>query len=221
MSISPADMMTLPIAMALGLLFGMGPCLVGCLPYLGPVFLSLDGGVRRSWEILLPVSLGRLSAYTGFGLAAGIAGHVAGHAADPKAVGLVLGFGALSTGLGLLLHRQRKGRSACLAGTNAIGQTLPGGLFLLGFAMALSPCAPLTAVLLAAAASGSPQGGAGLGLAFGFGALLVPSLVYGAGFSYAAQQLRDRLGRAKRYAELASALLFIATGLFNLIRWGI
>lgn len=221
MSLPPADIMTLPFALALGLFFGMGPCLVGCLPYLGPVFLSLDGGARRSWEILLPVSLGRLSAYTGFGLAAGLAGHLAGNAIDPKAVGLVLGFGTLLVGLGLLLRRRDRAQSPCATGKKAVAQALPGGLFLLGFAMALSPCAPLTAILLAAAATGSPEGGAWLGMAFGLGTLLVPSLVYGAGFSYLAQQLRDRLGRAKGYAELASAFLFMASGLFNLIRWGI
>ena len=42
----------LPMALGLGMLYGLGPCLVSCLPYLGPVFLNADQGIRQSWKIL-------------------------------------------------------------------------------------------------------------------------------------------------------------------------
>ena len=60
--------MTFSLAMAMGLIFGLGPCNVACLPYLGPVFLARDGGLRRSWRTIVPFSMGRLSGYTLLGL---------------------------------------------------------------------------------------------------------------------------------------------------------
>jgi thiol:disulfide interchange protein DsbD len=221
MSISSPDMMTLPIALVFGFLFGMGPCLLGCLPYLGPVFVSLDGGISRSWSILLPFSLGRLSAYTGFGLASGLAGHLAGNAISPNRIGLLLGTGTLLIAVGLLLRSAGSRRLACTHHVDKAEPALPGGLFLLGFSMALSPCTPLSAILLAAAASQSPLSGACLGFAFGIGALLVPSLIYGAGFSFFASQLREKLGQGRKYVEVAAIVLLTASGLYNIFRWGV
>ena len=61
-------------ALLLGLSFGSGPCNIACLPYLGPVFMATDNGVRRAWRILLPFSLGRMTGYTLLGALAGWAG---------------------------------------------------------------------------------------------------------------------------------------------------
>lgn len=209
---------SLQMALALGLLYGMGPCLVGCLPLLGPVYLGLGGGLARSWSVLWPVSLGRLSAYTGFGLAVGLAGGLASEAVSPKAISILAGLGTLLVGAALI---PRPGKMTCKSGCEDVHSLLPGGLFLMGYSMALAPCGPLTAVLLAAAATGSATNGALLGLAFGVGAVAVPSLVLGIGVSYVTDRLREKLGQARKYAEWATACLLMANGLFTLIRVGI
>jgi thiol:disulfide interchange protein DsbD len=94
---------------------------------------------------------------------------------------------------------------------------LTSGLYLLGVGMALTPCAPLSAILLGAAASASPLGGALLGLAFGLGACLAPGLVYGLGVAYFGQELRLRLGRLLPRFEKLAALMFIGLGLRQLL----
>lgn len=215
----------LPMAFTLGLLFGMGPCLLACLPYLGPVFLNSDGGVRRSWRVLLPLSLGRLTGYTGFGLACGLAGQAIDHAVTDATVKAILGVAALLVGLALL-RKTRAGHCAVSAqvGTAAplrrmdaaAAPLMPGGLYLMGLAMALTPCAPLGVVLVAAAALASAGGGALLGLAFGLGAVLVPGLVYGVGAAYFGLRLRERLGPWRGRIEILSAALLLGTGASHL-----
>lgn len=237
----PVAQIGLPMAFTLGFTFGMGPCLLACLPYLGPVFLNSDGGVRQSWRILLPLSLGRLTGYVGFGLAGGLLGQVVSESIDSSQINLVLGAAALMVGLALL-WRVIGGRKAC-GGENSCGATtvkpavmpllrldkpkprpappaslMPGGLYLMGLSMALTPCAPLGVVLVAATALASASGGALLGLSFGLGAVLVPSLVYGLGVAYFGQRLREQLGPWRNRIQVLSAALLILTGAIHLLR---
>lgn len=97
-------------------------------------------------------------------------------------------------------------------------QFMPSGLFLMGLGMAFTPCAPLTVVLFSAAAAASWKSGFSLGLAFGLGAITVPSLVYGVGFSYFAAQLRARLGVWLGRIEALSGVLLVSLGLLTLLR---
>jgi len=217
----------LPMAMTLGLVFGMGPCVVSCLPYLGPVFLASDGGIRHSWRILLPLSLGRLAGYGGFGLAAGLAGQLVGDQIGTSTVRAVLGCATVMVGLALLLRRRP---AACGAprpaelplqrrdGPDRARGLMPGGLFLLGLGMALNPCTPLGVVLFSAAASASGAAGLALGLGFGLGAVAVPSLVYGVGVAYFGSRLRAQLHNHRVGIERLSAALLIFVGLINILK---
>ncbi len=237
--LAPASPLGMPMAFTLGFTFGMGPCLLACLPWLGTVYLNSDGGLRRSWRVILPVSLGRLTAYTGFALGSAWFGQAvsqaasAGHAGERLGweVGWVLGAAALLVGLALLSHLKKPTAdcsSLVMAGASrplrfharpGTPRTLmPGGLFLMGLAMALTPCAPLGVVLVAAAAVADPLPGAGLGLSFGLGAVLVPGLVYGLGAAWFGQQLRLQLGPWRERIQFLSALLLILTGALHLLR---
>lgn len=223
----PPTPVGLPLAFTLGLVFGMGPCLLACMPYLGPVFLNSDGGVRQSWRLLVPVSLGRLTGYVGFGAASGLAGRAMTEAVGDGTVGVLLGLAALLVGAALWRAR---GAGRCAAAAPGQPQPLrrldgrtgtplmPGGLYLMGLAMALTPCAPLGLVLVAAAALASAGGGALLGLAFGGGAVLVPGLVYGLGLAYFGRRLREQLGPWRPRIEALSAALLILTGASHLVR---
>lgn len=228
MFLAPQTIVDLPMAMTLGLVFGMGPCLVSCLPYLGPVFLASEGGMRQSWRILLPLSLGRLTAYSIFGLLCGLAGQRVGDQIGGGSVRIVLGCAALMMGLAMLLGRwpakSCKPPSPAVAPLRRIdGPTrshglMPGGLYLMGVGMALTPCAPLGVVMLSAAATASAGQGLILGLGFGLGAVTVPSIVYGVGVAYFGSRLREQLGNWRPRLESLSAGLLILTGLTNILR---
>lgn len=217
---------TLPLALALGLVFGFSACTISCLPYLGPVFLASDGGIRQSWRTVLPFSLGRLSSYAGLGLLAGFAGQYLGDDAGLGSVRWVVGCAAIMVGLALLLRRAP--RPACNT-TAAAEQPLrrhdsrppralmPGGLFLMGISMALTPCAPLSTILFSAALTASAAHGLALGLSFGLGAIALPALIFGVGVAYLGQRLREQLRHWSHGVQRLSAALLIAVGGVNLL----
>lgn len=224
-----ADMVvSAPMAATLGFAYGMGPCLVSCLPFLGPVFLASDGGIKKSWKIILPLSLGRLTAYSVFGLIVGMLGHYVKDTIANDTVRMVIGSAVLMMGLALLL---RKPGGACspapaqsvpLLRIDRKGSPrtlLPGGLFLMGIGMTLSPCAPLGIVLFSASLTGSAAGGLLLGTSFGLGAIVIPALAYGIGMAYLGTRLREQLQNWRPRIERISALLLIAVGIGNLARW--
>ena len=215
----------LPMAFSLGLMYGLGPCLISCLPYLGPVFLARDFGVRRSWRVVLPLSLGRLLGYGGFGLLAGLAGQSITDDAAAPTLRLLVGCAAVMVGSALLWRRPActaaGGGSAPLRRFDAATEPrplLPGGVFLMGLSMAMTPCAPLSVVLFSAATSASADHGLFLGLAFGMGAIVVPSLVYGLGAAYLGTQLREQLGAWRPRIERLAAALLLLTGFSHLLR---
>lgn len=213
--------MTFAMAMAMGLVFGLGPCNISCLPYLGPVFLARDGGLRNSWRTIVPFSMGRLTGYTLLGLLAGLAGQIIDDRLDTPWVPMVLGGATVLVGFSLLFSS--KPMSGCSSSsTNGlfgrlrtklnIKKFLPSGLFFMGLGMALNPCAPLGKVMLAASATTSAVAGSSLGLGFGLGAILVPAVVFGVGMAYVGGQLREQLAQWRTALERTSAILLIFMG---------
>ncbi|MGD9367653.1 MAG: sulfite exporter TauE/SafE family protein [Desulfobacteraceae bacterium] len=219
-------LLTLPMAMLLGLVFGMGSCTIACLPYLGPVFIAAEGGVRRSWRIILPFSLGRLGSYAALATIAGLSGQFLGDGAAGHKLRWLMGAAAILLGVAILLRRP--GGERCTPCNQArpslrnvrarsVGTMMPGGLFLLGAGMALSPCAPLGSVLFSAAACASAWHGLWLGLGFGLGAIVIPTIFYGIGFAWFGGRLRERLHNSHRHIVRLSAALLILTGTGNLL----
>lgn len=212
-------------AVLLGLAFGAGPCNIACLPYLGPVLLANRTGARNGWRVLLPFSLGRLSGYALLGLAAGLAGDLSAQRLEHPAVRWVLGGATVLVALVLWLRR-RRGGAACRSGGAVRVQPpghertlLPGGLFLMGAAMALNPCAPLGTVMLAAAASASAAAGISLGLGFGLGAVVVPALVFGLGIAQLGEELKHNLAGWRPGIEQASLVLLALMGMGTAMGW--
>jgi sulfite exporter TauE/SafE len=218
-----------PMAATLGFAYGMGPCLISCMPFLGPVFLASDGGIKKSWKIILPLSLGRLTAYSAFGATVGMAGHYVKDSITIDSVRIVVGCAVLMMGLALLLRKSDKVCASTAAQgvplhrmdkkRNSPQMLMPGGLFLMGIGMALSPCAPLGLVLFSASMTGSASGGLLLGLSFGLGAIVIPAIAYGVGMAYMGARLREQLQDWRPRIERVSALLLVVVGISNLARW--
>ena len=184
LEVDPATM-TFSLAVAMGLIFGIGPCNVSCLPYLGPVFFAREGGVRNSWRTIVPFSLGRISGYSMLGLLSGLLGQVMQDSLDTSLVRMFLGGATIMVGLGLLFITTNKQHGHCSVTTSpgffkrlgskpGLQNLLPGGLYFMGVGMALNPCAPLGTIMLASSATASAMLGLSLGLGFGFGAILMP-----------------------------------------------
>ena len=218
-------LLTLPMAMLLGLVFGLGSCTIACLPYLGPIFIASEGGIKRSWRIMLPFSLGRLASYATLATVAGYTGQFLGKGVAGQELRWIMGAAALLLGVALLLRRSEKSTCSHSSETPLVRDAqsrpaktlMPGGLFLLGAGMALSPCAPLSSVLFSATVSGSAWHGVWLGLSFGLGAIVIPTIFYGIGFAWFGSRLRELLQNSHKHIVRLSGALLIVTGTGNLL----
>ena len=112
LQVDPATM-TFSLAIAMGLIFGLGPCNLSCFPYLGPVFFAREGGVRHSWKTIVPFSLGRMSGYSMLGLLSGLLGQVMQDSLDASWVRMFLGSATIMVGIGLLFLTVKKQAKHC------------------------------------------------------------------------------------------------------------
>ncbi len=223
---------TFGAALLAGLVFGAGPCNITCLPYLGPVFLAQEGGWRRSLSTVVPFSLGRLIGYSLLGTVAGYAGQAATEWLEQGPASWLLGGAAVVLGI-TLFRRAGKGAVCSSDKTPAIEQTirvdrpggrtlrrtLPLGLFGLGLGMAFNPCVPLGSVLAVSAASADPLHGLELGLAFGLGAVAIPTLLFSVVVAHFGAQVRYHLQRQRRALEQAAGGILVMMGAFTMVGW--
>lgn len=229
---------SIPVALAMGLVFGAGPCNITCLPYLGPVFVAAENNRRQVWRTVAPFSAGRLTGYALLGVAAGALGQALETWLATPLVGWLLGGATMMVGLSLLWRRflsQRDGRQprSCKQSTTVsvsldalkspsrgtASPTMSGGLFFMGAGMAFNPCAPLGTVLLAASATGSATAGLGLGLGFGAGAVVIPTLLFAFGVAHFGSQLREHMQGWLPALEIAACVLLVLLGLSTALGW--
>lgn len=226
-----AAVVTFTAASLMGLGFGAGPCSVACLPFLGPVFLGSPTGIRHSWRLLLPFSLGRVTGYSLLGILAGLLGAGITSKLDSSASHMIQGGAILLVAFGLFWRRQRNsscghhGDRSRIEIESIVGQkkpeqaALPTGLFFMGAGMALNPCIPLSTLLLAAAATGNGIAGGMLGLGFGLGAALVPALLFGIGFAHFSSEIRQHLGKWLPRVEQGGIALLLVLGIGTITGW--
>jgi cytochrome c biogenesis protein CcdA len=192
-------------ALLMGLAFGAGPCNITCLPYLGPVFLREERGGRTAWRTIIPFSLGRLTSYSLLGGIAGSFGYAATAWIEDGPAAQILGAATIIIGV-LMMSRHSGSGKSCSRHTRkdedeAVLPFTPQkrrplfsiSLFGMGAGMALNPCVPLATVLTVAAAMATPSDGLLLGLAFGIGAVAIPTLLFGFAVAYFGAQIRYHL----------------------------
>jgi cytochrome c biogenesis protein CcdA len=132
--------------------------------------------------------------------------------------------------LSIVFRRQQKTcKSACqsklsispdqLKSTPVANKSLPSSLYLMGFGMALNPCAPLTTLILAAATSASLLNGVVLGAGFAMGAVFLPTLVFATGLVHFGKQIRLHLNRHRIALENTSIGLLILIGCATALGW--
>ena len=229
-------------ALIMGLAFGAGPCNITCLPYLGPIFLGQEKtNMRTSWKTIVPFSLGRMTGYMLLGAVAGGFGMAATTWIEEGIAGRVLGAATILAGILLLRGSLNKSRQCPInqskdkAGVQPLqftktenmgkktrrrsGPFLSLSLFTMGTGMALNPCIPLITILAAAAAMASPVEGAQLGVAFGLGAVVVPTLFFGLAVAYFSQQIIVHMEQWRQSLERLSGFMLIFLGGFTALGW--
>lgn len=193
-------------AWLLGLTLGLTACTVTCLPYMGAWVLARERGTVMADSIAF--LSGRVAAYALMGLAAGLAGvwlsRVLGSGIGHVAVGVA----SLAAGAWLLAGSSRR---AC--GASRASRTSP---LALGFALSLTPCAPLASLLAFAAQAGSAVSGLAYGLAFGLGAAVTPLLVLLPALGWFGQRLRDSRAELGLWLRRGAGAVLVALGIYRI-----
>ena len=211
--------LTAGAAFSLGFTFGAGACNIACLPYLGPIFFAGESGIKKAWPKVTIFSIGRLTGYALVGLLAGSLGDLLEQYLAETGLRWLLGLATLSVAISLAFSSRKKHKS-CLSGYKSKSKfALPGGLFFMGLGMAFNPCAPLSTLLVAAATTGSAITGLSLGLAFGVGAVVLPTLIFTFGVAHFAAELRANLGRWQTHIEYISAAMMLLMGIGTFMGW--
>lgn len=193
-------------AWLLGVSLGLTACTVTCLPYMGAWMLGRERGTALADTIAFLA--GRVSAYAMMGLAAGLAGAWLTRMLENGIGHLAVGLASVAAGLWLLIGRSRRG---CAAGRRANASPLA-----LGFALSLTPCAPLASLLAFAAQAGSALSGLAYGLAFGLGAAVTPLLVLLPALGWFGQRLREDRAQLGLWLRRAAGAVLIALGIYRI-----
>jgi len=230
-------------ALLMGLAFGAGPCNITCLPFLGPVFLRESSGSGADWRTIVPFSLGRLSSYSMLGAVAGSFGYAATAWIEDGPAAQILGVATII--IGVLMMRRKAGAKSChsshakrahngVASEAIIQPSIQPSiesreqqqkqrplfsisLFGMGAGMALNPCVPLATVLTVSAAMATPTDGLMLGLAFGLGAVAIPTLLFGIAVAHFGAQIREHLTHWSGKLEKVAGGMLILLGSLTLL----
>lgn len=154
-------------ALLLGLSVGLTTCTAVCLPYLGTWALGQGSGGRAAFFDTLAFATGKIAAYGVLGLLAGALGETLLTLIADGLGHWLIGLSAVVAGIWLMLPRN--GPRRC-----GIARQQRLSPLSMGFALSFTPCAPLGALLAAAASSGEMWSGMLYGLLFGLGAAFTP-----------------------------------------------
>lgn len=166
----------------IGFSFGIiGPCLLVC----SPIIITYMAGMKKRWpEALKDIFIflsGRLAAYLLLGCLAGLSGGILRRFMDP---GLASFFkpaaGVLSIIFAIvILVNKKPANCECGPGPSRIYNF--SGLFIFGFLIGISPCAPLVAILSEIVLmSKNAYDGISYALSFGMGTFLSGLIAVGA-----------------------------------------
>lgn len=205
----------------LGASMGLTACSVTCLPFIGTWALGRASGYPEAWRHILSFLAGRVLAYTLLALFAGMLGMGLANALGGIWGSLAIGGASILAGLWLLAGRRPAG---CAKRAAPVEQVIRWGRprdatppFLMGSALALTPCTPLASLLAVAAESGAPLRGAGFGLVFGLGATLTPMLLLVPLAGRMGQALRQERDWLAPWLPRAAALVLIVLGLRRIV----
>jgi len=197
-----------------------GPCLFYCLPVILSFTAGTQKGYKQSLADILVFFWGRLSAYLLLGCLAGISGMLLRKFINSSLIeylNLLAGF--ISIGLGIfVLFNKKTEDGTCAKEPGRYGAF--GGLFLFGFIIGVSPCAPLLALLLEIAIiSKSALEGALYGLSFGLGTF-ISGVIIAAGFTGLLTRIPQKFrksGGARFAFRVICALALILFGLLFIL----
>ena len=190
-----------------------------CMPFLAPVLVKNSHTLKQSFHTIIPFSLGRVFSYTLIAISAmGAASFVKNALNDNAVFQTILGVFTLFMGFTMLYKTLKQEQNSCAATPNIEANTKQTffSLFSIGALLALNPCTPLLTLIALSANATSFAHASGMGLFFGVGAVMVPTLFYGFFLSTLIRGLLVEFKTHAKKIEIAAALLLMVVGVFLL-----
>lgn len=195
----------------LGISVGLTACTVACLPFIGTWVLGRATGGGEAVKDIALFLLGRLLGYAILGGLAGVAGEWLAITLRGPAGNVAIGISGVLAGW-WLAGRPVPSQSCAVAKDG--GRAPP---FLLGLCLSLTPCAPLSSLLVASALAANPLEGAGFGVVFGVGAGVTPLIVVIPLLGTFGRQMRRGKAWLGEWLRLGSGGVLMAIGMRRLI----
>ncbi len=197
-------------ALILGILYGLGPCLIFCLPILTPLVMATARTGKEGIIQTFLFGFGRISTYIFLGGISGYTGYLLGELISQKVLGIFLIFFGIFILAGYFLKLNPWPKfSRCSFFLANKGMELS---YFTGLVIGLSPCPPLLALLAMAVLEKSPLIGTGMGLFFGLGSLVTPLIIFG----FLAGKLSS-LKEFKTIVPITSGLFLILFGSIKIL----
>lgn len=191
----------------LGLSVGLTACTATCLPFMGALVVGSGQSASEAFRQTGAFALGKVLAYSVLGAAAGFLGEVL--------LDIVKGdighwlIGGVSILAGVMLIYGHKAAKGCA--TSRMFSNAPP--FALGFVLSFVPCAPLAALLAAAALGADPVHGFAMGTAFGLGAALTPLFIVLPLLGKLGREMTGNHPRLLTLVRWLGALILVALGM--------
>lgn len=195
----------------LGASLGLTACTATCLPFMGTWVLGRGGTQMQALRDTGLFVTGRILAYILLGALAAGAGAWLAQVMRGGSGNFVIGAASIAAGLWLL--RPGTTHAPCAASSKT-DSTPP---LLLGFALSLTPCAPLASLLAVCAAAGSIKLGMASGAMFGLGAALTPLLVLLPLVGLLGRHMRENREWLSRWIRWGAAAVLILLGLRRIL----
>ncbi len=210
------EAMTLLSLFLVALSYGATACMLTCMPLLSPILLANSATRQQSLNVLLPISLGRISGYITLSLTAYLgATMLKSIISDTVLMGYLLG--SVTLILSGRLWFSLKTSSCC----SSAHQTPQGhfALFITGMLLSMSLCAPVITMMTLSATSHSLGWAIAYGAVFGLGATLLWFLFFSIVLTQILKESLAHLSRYRNFLQHAAPALLAGVGIAIFNGW--
>ncbi len=202
-----------------GWLFGLTVCSLSCMPIVCTVVMGTKRGFKSGFWSAVIFCAGRVGGYTVVGMLCGLTGMAAEKIFALDYIVVAAGVLFVITG-GFVFFSSKKKHCKILQVSLIEGKETQMQLSLLGLITGMMPCVPYTAVMTAAAASGSFLVGGFSAFCFGLGTSLSPLLLIGGGSGWFSKKLVEKVPNLDGIIRKITGVLIMIMGLKMFPFWG-
>lgn len=186
------------------------------MPLLSPILLANSATRQQSLNVLLPISLGRISGYIFLSLVAYAgASMVKTIISDTALMGYLLG--SVTLILAGRLWFSLKASSCCTTSHQTPQGYIP--LFITGALLSMSLCAPVITMMTLSATSHSLLWAIAYGFTFGLGATLLWFLFFSVVLTQILKESLNHLSRYRNFLQHAAPILLAGVGIAIFTGW--